>query len=375
MDQDDKKKRRGDTIKKMQDLFDKSMYASVIANGPGESLRKALDAVSFMKLDGVAERLFKAQEAVAFMKVGGGITEQILKAQEAVSMMRSGGFFNQISMAQKAASSLRLGGIAQQLSLAHEAVASIRTSGFAEQLSKAQEAVSGMRLERHTELFEKINQSRIGAISNNMLGLSQRAEWFEAQKESALYSYLATIKTEDSLAFLDLQESLDPASVTLDVSTWEEVSGVQPEIENEIIGLLKSRGDLSQLSLQSKRHLCVIYLLLFLELMSHASALITVGAWVEGIVASAGTSSEVRKRFKGLTGAQKALMEGQCVTTGEQVILRSSFSTDSLELGRMERGMFLDVLKGSKDGWVHVLAEIDGEMVEGWVARRYVVVF
>ena len=375
MDQDDKKKQRGDALKKMQDLFNKPMYASILANSPAEQLGKTLDVVSLMKLDGIAEQILNAQKAVAFVKVGGGITEQILKAQEAVSVMKSGGFIDQISKAQEAVSSLRLGGIAQQLSLAHEAVSSIRTSGFAEQILKAQEAVSGMKLGRYAELLGQINKSGIGTVSSNMLGLSQSAKWFEIQKKSALYSYLATVESADGLAFLDLQEGLDPASVTLDVSTWEEVSAAQPEVEKEIIGLLKSRGDLSQLSHQSKRHLCVIYLLLFLELMNHASALITVGTWVEGIVASAGTSSEVRKQFKGLSEAQKALLEGQSVTTGEQVILRSSFSTDSPELGRLARGVFLDVLEGSKDGWVYVLAEIDGEAVEGWVARRYVVVF
>lgn len=374
MGQNDKKKQRGDALKKMQDIFDKPMYTSAFANGPGEQFRKALDAVSSMKLDGIIGQVLKAQKSVSFMKAGGGIAE-ILKAQEAVSVMRSDGFIEQISKAQKAASYRRLGDLAQQLTMAYEAVSSIRTSGFAEQLSKTQEIIYGMKLGRYAELLGHINESGIGSLSNNVLGLSQSARWFENQKDSALYSYLATLKLEDSLAFLDLQKSLDPASVTLDVGTWEEVPAVQPEVADEIIGLLKKRGDLSQLSLQSKRHLCVIYLLLFLELMSHASALITVGAWVEGIVASAGTSSEVRKRFKGLTGAQKALMEGQCVTTGEQVILRSSFSTDSPELGRLERGVFLDVLEGSKDGWVHVLAEIDGELVEGWVARRYVVVF
>lgn len=334
MDQDDKKKQRGDALKKMQDLFDKSMYASVIANGPGESLRKAQAASSLLMSGGFAEQLRKAQEAASFIKSS-----------------------NSMGFSPSLIGSVLAGAPA------------VHTSAVSMYLNTARYAAN------NTGLVGLLGNSSNLWDENGLKAISQSAKWLERQKDSALYNYLTAAGAEDVFESLNYQEDFSSDSVVLDVSTWEEVSAVEPAAENEIIDLLKNGKSLSQLSDGSRRYWLTFCFCLFFTLMNNASALITVGTWIQSMIAVAENPREVRKQLGALSGEQRALMEGQSVTTGEQVILRSSSSADSPELGRMARGVFLEVLEGSKDGWVHVLAEIDGEMVEGWVARRYVVVF
>ena len=410
MDQDDRKKQRGDTLKRVQDLFGKTMYSSVIANGPGESLRKAQAASSLLMSGGFAELVSKAQVASSLV-LSGGFAEQVSKANLASSLMMPDGFAEQVSKASLASALMMPDGFAEMVSRAQVAGSLMRSGGFAEQLRKAQEAASFMRSSNsmgfspsmigsvlagspvvhagavsmylNTARDAANNTSLVGVLGNSsslwgengLKAISQSAQWLERQKESALYNYLTAVGTEDVLDFLSSEEDFSSDSVMLDVSTWEEVPVIEPEAESEIIDLLKNGRSLSQLSDGSRKYWLTFCFCLFFTLMDHASALITVGTWVQSTIAAAKNPSEVRKQLGGLSGEQRVFMEGQSVTTGEQVILRSSFSTDSPELGRLARGVFLDVLEGSKDGWVHVLAEIDGEAVEGWVARRYVVVF
>lgn len=391
MDQDDKKKQRGDALKKMQDFFDKSMYASVIANGPGESLRKAQAASSLLMSGGFAELVSKAQVASSLV-LSGGFAEQLGKAQAASSLMMSGGFAEQISKAQVASSLMLSGGFAEQLRKAQEAASFMRSSntkGFSPSMIGSVLAGGPVVHTAAVSMYlntarDAANNTSLGGLlgnssslwgENGLKAISQSTQWLERQKDSALYNYLTAAGAEDVFESLNYQEVFSSDSVVLDVSTWEEVSAVEPAAENEIIDLLKNGKSLSQLSGGSRRYWLTFCFCLFFTLMNHASALITVGTWVQSTIAAAENPSEARKQLGGLSGEQRVFMEGQSVTTGEQVILRSSFSTDSPELGRLARGVFLDVLEGSKDGWVHVLAEIDGEAVEGWVARRYVVVF
>ena len=391
MDQDDRKKQRGDTLKRVQDLFGKTMYSSVIANGPGESLRKAQAASSLLMSGGFAELVSKAQVASSLV-LSGGFAEQVSKANLASSLMMPVGFAEMVSRAQEASSLMRSGGFAEQLRKAQEAASFMRSNnsmGFSPSMIGS--VLTGSPVVHAGAVSMYLNTARDAANNTNLGGLlgnssnlwgenglkaiSQSAQWLERQKDSALYNYLTAAGTEDIFDFLSSEDDFSSDSVVLDVSTWEELSAVEPEAENEIIDLLKSRGSLSQLSDGSRKYWLTFCFCLFFTLMDHASALITVGTWVQSTIAAAKNPSEVRKQLGGLSGEQRVFMEGQSVTTGEQVILRSSFSTDSPELGRLARGVFLDVLEGSKDGWVHVLAEIDGEAVEGWVARRYVVVF
>ena len=389
MDQDDKKKQRGDALKKIQDLFDKSMYASVIANSPVESLRKAQAASSLLMSGGFAELVSKAQAASSLV-LSVGFAEQVSKAQAASSLGVSSGFAEQVS---KAASAFMLsGGFEERLRTAQGAAAFMRPSnsmGFSQSMIGSVLAGSpvvhagAVSMYLNTARDAANNTSLVGVLGNssNMWGenglkaISQSAQWLERQKESTLYNYLTAVGLEDIFDFLSSEKGFSSDSVMLDVSTWEEVPAVEPEAENEIIDLLNGGGSFDQLSDGARNYWLSFCFCLFFTLMNNASALITVGTWAQSMIAVAENPREVRKQLGALSGEQRALMEGQSVTTGEQVILRSSSSADSPELGRMARGVFLEVLEGSKDGWVHVLAEIDGEAVEGWVARRYVVVF
>ena len=226
MDQDDRKKQRGDTLKRVQDLFGKTMYSSVIANGPGESLRKAQAASSLLMSGGFAELVSKAQVASSLV-LSGGFAEQLRKAQEAAAFVRPS---NSMGFSQS-----MIGSVLAGSPVVHAGAVSMY-------LNTARDAAN------NTSLVGVLGNSSNMWGENGLKAISQSAQWLERQKESALYNYLTAVGPEDIFDFLSSEKGFSSDSVMLDVSTWEEVPAVEPEAENEIIDLLNGGGSFDQLS-------------------------------------------------------------------------------------------------------------------------------
>ena len=376
-------------VNKLQDFFKHSLAATMVSktyseqiklaqavwntNSNMNELEKARQSILGDNFSGYIDDLKSACENITSLGYGGGYAEQLKKAREASLVVGLGGFEEQLKKMEESIVSVKLLNsttLPNTLLESFSGIASVvNTGAISAFLDSAKDAANTSGL-----FSSLLSSSGFDSISNYR-SFSNGVDWLEKHKDSALYNYLTAADFEGRDLLSEFQEDLSSGFVTLDAGTWDEMPAVRPEIETEIISVLKRGVDLSDLSESARKYWTMLWIGFLFTCINNLSGIITVTTYVQGLIASSVTTQQVRKDIKALTVEQRELMQGRCVVTGDQVILRSLPGKSSDELGRISKGEILEVLAGSKDAWVHVQADIDGEDVEGWIARRYVIAF
>lgn len=247
------------------------------------------------------------------------------------------------------------------------------------------------RMQNISAVFEQLGLQRIAGYmpaKNIGAGVSDRirnaaaklnsfdsfgSEWAEKQKNSFLYSYLTshtpeTIRTAEKLR----AESNNPK---LYVETPHKIPDIQPELEREIVGLIQRGGSVSELSKEAFTYLSLFWAFFWdtLQKILNAIALMALITAYQSTTEISTSSKEVRATIKSLSPEQTLFLTGNSVITGDDVILRSKPNKNSAELGRLFKGSWVENLGGDRSAWIHVRADIDGEDIEGWIYRSYLV--
>lgn len=85
---------------------------------------------------------------------------------------------------------------------------------------------------------------------------------------------------------------------------------------------------------------------------------------------------EVKRIINGIgTSDKKNLLKGYRVTIGHGVNLREGPTKKSQSILILPIGKLLDVIDKSNRSWLYVQVEIEGELINGWVSRRYTTYF
>ena len=150
------------------------------------------------------------------------------------------------------------------------------------------------------------------------------------------------------------------------------------EIINELVAALGKALDFNLLSERAKAillHLYQYYLVPFFIgclttiYMTHVTA-------AQNAMQKAGTPTEVKALArKGPHGINKEMLKGYRVVTAASLQFRVHPSMKSEILMALPLGQLLEVLNDSKRSWLHVQVEIEGEILDGWVLRRYTTYF
>jgi len=71
----------------------------------------------------------------------------------------------------------------------------------------------------------------------------------------------------------------------------------------------------------------------------------------------------------------KSLLAGFRVTTASQLRLRNASNKSAVIIGTLPQASLIEVLDGSNRSWLFVEVEMDGELKQGWVSRKYTAYF
>jgi len=150
------------------------------------------------------------------------------------------------------------------------------------------------------------------------------------------------------------------------------------EITSELLAALRDASDFNLLSERAKAvlfHLYQSYLVPFVigclttVYMTHLTA-------VQKEMKNAGTPTEVKVLArKGSQGINKDILKGYRVVTAPTLQFRAHPSMQSEIFMALPLGQLLEVLNDSKRAWLHVKVDIEGEILDGWVLRRYTTYF
>lgn len=208
---------------------------------------------------------------------------------------------------------------------------------------------------------------------NNLDVLALGPEWFEKQKNSFLYNYLTSHSPEairTTKEFLFETDHLEPYT-----ETPYEAPSNQLELEKEIVEVIERGANLSELSIEAYRYLSV-FLTFFWDKLQKFLNIIALAALIatfQNTIEASKTSEEIHATVEALSLEQRTLLKGYSVVTAEEVILRAKPNKNSDELTRLRKGAWVENLKGDTSAWIHVRADVDGEDIEGWIYRSYLV--
>lgn len=206
--------------------------------------------------------------------------------------------------------------------------------------------------------------ARFSKIYSFLMPTSEMA-WLDTHMNSLLFKYMSSnaVDALDSGKFVGLEGI---ASVSINAS---EAAVISPTIEAEIVGELEQGGELSDLSDKAKEYFLAWwpYFKLFLEIMA---MLITFQQFYETKISAAKSPAELRTIVKNMPVEHRELFEGERVVIGDSVILRAGPGKKTAVLARMDLGTRL-VVKAERGSWIHVVADVEGDDLEGWVYSKY----
>ena len=144
-------------------------------------------------------------------------------------------------------------------------------------------------------------------------------------------------------------------------------------VEAELNGL--GDGSLDFTSLSENARSALLWLLLYLVLpflMSLASG-VALERFNERAAVSENVSTprEAKRLARCNDGLEKDIFAGCRVVTGSRLRLRDGASMKAQVITNLPLGKLIVVLDSYERAWLHVEVEIDDNLIQGWVARRY----
>lgn len=188
---------------------------------------------------------------------------------------------------------------------------------------------------------------------------------------SPLLGYLASDEARDLTAILGEVALQNPESF-LSSDTIEHSD--LPALERQIVGLLDSGDAIEQLPATARSHLLqyAIYLCHFAKVIMYLIAVWQAVDFVQGKLSSAKSSADVKGSIAQIPQEQASLLSGHRVLIRDKVNLRTQPSEKSEIKALPKIGAVLEVLEDG-EVWIRVSIDVSGEIVEGWIARRYTV--
>ncbi|ATB65863.1 SH3 domain-containing protein [Pseudomonas mosselii] len=195
----------------------------------------------------------------------------------------------------------------------------------------------------------------------------------EQYKSSLLYGYLAR---GDESANSAIEELRSENLVTYPELSEENVQEIKPELEKEIVQVLNSGGSIKELSKEALQYFSVFLGRLWkalekLSVLVTLSTLITASTSIE----NAGTPQQAREVVRSFSPAQREALNGQSVVIGEDVILRERPDKRSRVVARLRAKTWVENLGSDSNSWTHVSVDVEGQCLEGWIHRRFLLEF
>ncbi|MBD8147458.1 SH3 domain-containing protein [Pseudomonas fluorescens] len=195
------------------------------------------------------------------------------------------------------------------------------------------------------------------------------------QSDSLLYQYL-TSHTPQAIKISE--EVLYSAITNSSAQAFEDKPHTKltiPELEEEIVELLKRKGEITELSIDAHKHL--LYFLTpswdKLQKFLNLVAAITLIVNLYNLIENPRSSKNLRSSVDSYEPEMKELFSGSSVVSGNDVIVRLKPDKLSEKLGRLSRGALVENLEGDTSGWIRIEADVGGKKVKGWIYKNYLI--
>lgn len=193
--------------------------------------------------------------------------------------------------------------------------------------------------------------------------------------DSLLYKYLSHHKPQAIKISEEILYSVITNNSTLAFEDKLQTKLSTPELEEEIVELLKRKGDITELSIDAYKHLLFFLtpswdkLQKFLNLVT----VITLIVNLYNLIENPSTSKNLRSSVSLYQPEMKELFSGSSVVSGNDVIVRLKPNKSSEKLGRLSRGVLVENIEGDTSGWIHIEADIGGKKVKGWIYKNHLI--
>ena len=249
-------------------------------------------------------------------------------------------------------------------------------------------------------LFEsnKFNKAIIDAFKATHLGLKPRTQFILPEgftskdqigelssvisKSIELFTQLEQFKKYSSFGVLSslnedfFGEILKTTLTTDDVEEFSEISIA--EINAELSDEIKSGKDFSSYSEKAKKILYFICTVILLQYLIGIASSITANhiQQFQEVSKSLETSREVKSLTRSFPPViDRQALKGYRVTTVNTLNFRDNFGMSSTIVDTIPIGTIIRVIDKSNKTWLLVEVEIDDELEQGWVLRRYTTYF
>lgn len=197
----------------------------------------------------------------------------------------------------------------------------------------------------------------------------------EDLSDSLLYQYLTHHKPQATKISEEVLYSAITNSSTLAFEDKIQTKLSTPELEEEIVELLKRKGDITELSIDAYKHLLLFFtpswdkLQKFLNLVT----VITLIVNLYNLIENPSSPKSLRSSVDSYQPEMKELFSGSSVVSGNDVIVRLEPNKSSEKLGRLSRGVLVKNLAGDTSGWIRIEVNIGGNKVKGWIYKNYLI--
>lgn len=214
-----------------------------------------------------------------------------------------------------------------------------------------------------------------GFTSKNQIGdlssvISKATEVFKQYEQYSSFKVLSNLNKDFFREIL--KTNLTPA----DIEEFSESSIA--EIDAELSDEIKSGKDFSSYSEKAKKILYFICTVVLLQYLIGIASSITANHIQQFQEVS--KNLETSREVKSLTRSSplvidRQVLKGHRVTTANTLNFRDSFGMNSTIVDTIPIGTIIRVIDKSNKTWLLVEVEIDGEIEQGWVLRRYTTYF
>jgi hypothetical protein len=160
--------------------------------------------------------------------------------------------------------------------------------------------------------------------------------------------------------------------------TTDEVSHSElATIESELNSFANETLNFTSLSEHARTVVLWLFYRLVLPFLMGIAAGITLDRYYEksNVTEKITTSREAKKLARCDSGLDRQIFAGCRVVTGSGLRLRTEPGMKSEVITTLPLGKLITVLDSSERAWLHVEVDLNGELIEGWVARRYTTPF
>jgi hypothetical protein len=220
--------------------------------------------------------------------------------------------------------------------------------------------------------------------------LKQLSDTFKSGSVTALYtqnleafeniSQLSGLASFKALADLHNTPTLDQSSIEVAEKYWaeEDMDESLLRIDAEIGDEISKSTDFNVLSEKAKYFLIYFYHHYFLPVILTllTTHIINSAHNARKELETASTATEVRAWARSSRSAiDRSALAGFRVTTANSLHFRKTPSMGAEILSTLPIGTLGEVVDKSRRSWLLVEVEIDGELEQGWIARRYTTYF